>query len=433
MEKVKKYCFIFLVLLLFLPIAQRFFKLHTITPLHGTSPFSEYPTFHFKDWHSGCYQQLVELFVKDNFGFRNTLLRYTNSLDFELFKTVNALNVVVGKDDYLFFCYNIESYLGITRQDTHTVDSLFVLTDSLRNTLKKRDIDLVFVVVPSNAFYYSDKFPHQYDNYPKKENDYDYYLKKFTQYKINYVDFNKWFTEIKDTVTIDLFPKNGTHYTYFSAVWVGDSLVKYMEKLRGIDMPDIDMTDVKLDTMKSYEPDLASLLNIGHDLVNEKLYYYKLKFDSENKSKPKVLAIGDSFYWPIMNQLIPENCFENVAYWFYNNTVYPESFTKTITTDQVDLDSLFNGLDVIMIFSSATLMHNYDYNGFIGDMFNYLSGNYTLKKDDERLQFWIDAIKNNENWYNTIKTKANDLNVPVDVQVRDDATWMLKQEKANKL
>jgi hypothetical protein len=429
MEKIKKYCFVFLVMLLFLPIGQRFLKFHTVIPLNGAQPFSQYPTFHLKDWHKGTYQQLVELFVKDNFGFRNSLLRYTNSLDLVLFQTANAKDVVVGKDNYLFFDYNIENYLGIRRQSPNTVDSLFVLTDSLRNSLKNRGIDLVFVVAPSNAYYYSDKFPYQYDRVPKKENDYEYYLKKFEQYNLNYVDFNSWFMEIKDTVSVDLFPKYGTHYTYFSAVWVGDSLVSYLEKLRGIDMPEIVQSSVKLDTMRFYEHDLANILNVGHDLKHEKVYYHDLSFKTENKSRPKVLVVGDSFYWPVLNQLIPLNCFENVDYWFYNNLVYPESFTETKTTDQVDLDSLYNGLDVILVFSSSTLVNNYDYDGFIADMFNFLSGKFTLKKENERLQYWIDAINNNKDWYNSIKLKAIDLNIPIEEQIVKEAGWMVSQER----
>ena len=61
MEKLKKYCFIFVLLLLFMPIQQRFWKFSQEKELHGQAPFSDYPTFHFKDWNNGKYQELVEL------------------------------------------------------------------------------------------------------------------------------------------------------------------------------------------------------------------------------------------------------------------------------------------------------------------------------------------------------------------------------------
>jgi hypothetical protein len=396
--------------------------------LQNTPISKNYPVFHYKTWSSGEYQELAEKFVNDNFGYRNSLLRITNSIDFLLFKTSNSKEVVIGKDNYLFFDYNIKRYLGIDRQDHKQIDSLFVQTDIMRDKLKARNIELVFVIVPSNAFYFSDKFPVQYDSYKKRENDYDYYLKKLNEYNISYVDFNKWFMDIKDTVSVDLFPKNGTHYTYFSAVWVGDSLVKYMEKIKNIDMPDIIVESVKLDSMRPYEHDLENVLNLSHKLNNEKLYYHKLRIDDIGKTKPKVLAVGDSFYWPIWNQSIT-NCFSNNAYWFYNDLVYPESFTSNMTSDQVDLDSLYKDLDYIIIFSSATILYNYDYNGFIGEMMFFLDGKYEKKKEDDELKYWIQAIKNNPDWLSNITQKAADLNVPLEEQIINEATWILEQEK----
>lgn len=433
MEKIKKYCFVFLLLLLFVPMTQKFIKFHISEPLNGTAAFGNYPSFHYKDWISGKYQQLAELFVNDNFGFRNDLLRLTNSLDFWAFRTANAGNIVVGKEGYLFFDYNIERYLGIKTQDKKQIDSLFTATDVMRKKLNERGVELIFVIAPSNAYYYSDKFPPQYDSYQKKENDYDYYLSKLNEYNIPYVDYNKWFLEIKDTVSINLFPKHGTHYTYFSAVWVADSLVKFIEKNKGIDMPEIIIESTSVDSMKKYEHDLENVLNLAYPLDDEKLYYYNLRFNTEGKSKPKVLTVGDSFYWPVINQMVPRNCFSNVAYWFYNDEVFPESFTKKMKTDEVNLDSLFNNLDYILIYSSATLMYNYDYKGFIGDMMYYLDGKFTIKKENDRLEYWINAIENNPQWYEKIRQKANTLNIPVEEQVKNEAGWMVSQEKAGKL
>ncbi len=432
MEKIKKYCFIFLLLLLFVPMTQKFIKFHISEPLNGTAAFGNYPSFHYKDWISGKYQQLAELFVNDNFGFRNDLLRLANSFDYLAFKTANAGNVVVGKDDYLFFDYNIKGYLGIKTQDRNVIDSLFVKTDEMCKKLSKRNIKLIFVIAPSNAFYYSDKFPPQYDTYPKRENDYDYYIRKLNEYNIPYIDYNKWFLDIKDTVSIDLFPKHGTHYTYFSAIWVADSLVKYLENDMNIDMPDIITISAKTDSMKTYEHDIENVMNLSYPLRNDDLYYYKLKFNSEGKTKPKVLAVGDSFYWPVINQLIPANCFSNVAYWFYNDKVYPESFKTPTTTDQVNLDSLFNGLNYIIIYTSATLLHRYDYDGFVGEMTDYLNGNYTKRNQNERLKFWIQAIKDNPEWLSNIKDKATKLNIPLETQIKNEATWMVEHENKNK-
>jgi hypothetical protein len=100
-----------------------------------------------------------------------------------------------------------------------------------------------------------------------------------------------------------------------------------------------------------------------------------------------------------------------------------------MTSDQVDLDSLYKDLDYIIIFSSATILYNYDYNGFIGEMMFFLDGKYEKKKEDDELKYWIQAIKNNPDWLSNITQKAADLNVPLEEQIINEATWILEQEK----
>ena len=219
---------------MFLPIAQSFFGFYQSNPLEGLQAKEEFPKFQYRSWIEGEYQKNAERYIIDNFGFRNELLRIINSIDFKLFKFANSNKVVIGKDNHLFFDYNIERYLGIVKEDEHKIDSLMELTVEVNKKLKERNVELIFVIAPSNAYYYSDKIPKQYSNFEKQKNDYDNYLERLEKHNINYIDFNKWFVEIKDTVSVNLFPKNGTHYSEFSSVWVADSLLRYMGKIKNI-------------------------------------------------------------------------------------------------------------------------------------------------------------------------------------------------------
>lgn len=430
MEKLKKYCFIFVLVLLFLPIAQSFFNFHQRKPLEGLSPMTNFPTFRYQDWMSGRYQDLAEKYIRDNFGYRNKLLRIINSIDYSLFNTSNSKGIVIGKDGHLFFNYNIERYLGIQKKDKAVIDSLFALTDTVSRKLKEREIEFVYVIAPSNAFYYSDKFPPQYDKVTKRQNDYDDFIENLEKYNIQYIDFNKWFLDIKDTVSIDLFPKHGTHYSIFSSIWVADSLLRYMGEVKEINTPEIIYSKTVIDTMHPAEHDLENLMNLMHSLENEKMIYYDLDFDVEGKTKPKVLTVGDSFYWNILNNLIPLNCFENVTFWFYNDKVYPESFTRDLNPEQINLDSLFNDLDFIFIFASSTLLYHYDYDGFLNRINNYLDDKISFQNHSyqERVNFYIDAIHHNKEWYNSIRDKARSMNVLIDEQILIEAQWMAEQD-----
>ncbi|MDD2634217.1 MAG: hypothetical protein PHW82_01810, partial [Bacteroidales bacterium] len=72
--------------------------------------------------------------------------------------------------------------------------------------------------------------------------------------------------------------------------------------------------------------------------------------------------------------------------------------------------------------------HNYDYTGFIGQILNYFTDDYTVTKENSGIQYWINAIKNNPEWLNAIEKKALNHNIPVETQIRREAEWMLKQQ-----
>jgi hypothetical protein len=431
MDRIKKYCFILCLLLLFAPIAQRFFTFVEEEPLEGLAAMPDFPTFKYKQWMNGEYQKLAEKFIIDNFGFRNTLLRTINTLDYRIFRTSNSKQVIVGKDGHLFFSYNIERYLGIIREEKHKVDSLFDVTNDFVGKLKdKKGVEFIFVIAPSNGFYYKDKFPKQYDRFDKRTNDYDMFLENLEKHNINYIDFNQWFLDIRDTVSYPLFPKHGTHYSYFSSVWVADSLLSYMEHLKKEKYPEIIYKEINEEPMRVSEHDLENLMNLSHNLENENMPYYKLSYNYENRKRPKVLTVGDSFYWNVLNNLIPLNAFANVTFWFYNQTVYPESFTRALTPEEINLDVLYKDLDFIVIFASSTLLYHYDFDGFLERQNSYLDGELIFFNPAyvERLNFYIDAINASTDWYNDTKAKARSNNVKIDDQIRAEAEWMVWKE-----
>ncbi|MBP7463705.1 MAG: hypothetical protein KA793_05155 [Bacteroidales bacterium] len=226
MDKLKKYSYLALILVLLIPVAQRLFKLTAEIPLNLETKTDYYPDFHFSTWFKGEYQAQSEEFINKNFGLRGHLVRFLNQMDFDLFSKSNGYQVVVGKDKHLFFNYNIESYLGMNHMNRDSMEQVMQKTAVVIDSLKNRNIEFLFVIVPSNAFYYSDKLPAAYDRITPRENQYTWYSRKATAMKMNFIDFNKWFLEMKDTVSYPLFPKYGTHYTYYSARMVSDSMVR---------------------------------------------------------------------------------------------------------------------------------------------------------------------------------------------------------------
>ena len=57
-------------------------------------------------------QKKFSNYLNENFGFRNVFVRLNNELNFRLYDEINAKNVILGKDDYLFEENYILTYKG---------------------------------------------------------------------------------------------------------------------------------------------------------------------------------------------------------------------------------------------------------------------------------------------------------------------------------
>ncbi len=434
MNRIKKYAYLIFILLLLVPVAQRFFKVFTIKPLNHEAEVTYYPDFYFQTWLNGDYQLFTEAYINNNFGFRPFLVRLINQFDFSVFSKSNGRDVVVGKDRHLFFSYNIESYLGINHMCRDSMEMIMQRTAQMIDTLKNHNIELLFVIAPSNAFYFSDKLPAAYKKIKPQPNQYEFYRDKALEFDMNFIDFNKWFLDMKDTVQYPLFPKYGTHYTYYSAAMVADSMVKYMEHISGSDFPDIIFDSVNIEPVHDLENDLGQLANLLLPLQRELLPWPVLSFDTAGKTRPRVLTVGDSFYWPVANLQIPNQVFTGLDYWFYNTTVWPQSFSNYTLAKDISLGEKLNNLDFIVIYSSATLLYTHMY-GFIDRLYYYYcepetyARQYYARYYAQAYTKWFYAILASEEWKEQIKEKAKQNHRSYYHQIHVDIDWMINNSK----
>ncbi|GAQ49055.1 TPA: hypothetical protein ACT5CK_001053 [Flavobacterium psychrophilum] len=113
-------------------------------------------------------------------------------------------------------------------------------------------------------------------------------------------------------------------------------------------------------TEKSLTPigqdfDIGASMNLLVDLkITTPMCYAKIKWDSDKKLvKPKVLTIGDSYYWGIFITGVPTRSFSLGGFWYYNNQVYSTSNQKFDTTvDKLDLKKQISKNDVIVIMAT---------------------------------------------------------------------------------
>jgi hypothetical protein len=216
---------------------------------------------------------------------------------------------------------------------------------------------------------------------------------------------------------------------------VADSLIKYIEKARQIDMPDIYWNEITLSQPLDTDYDIADGMNILFRLKSFDMAYPKVKFESDSgKVKPSVLVISDSFYWGIFNMGISK-VFSNDHFWFYNKQIYPDSFKEPLSTDQINLIEEINKHDVIIIMASETTLPGLGW-GFIEQAFNSYTNPDLESKN--RLSYRLEfeemkrIIRADSLWMNLVIKKAAEWNIDVDSMLSLDAKYVIDRKKGEK-
>lgn len=417
--------------ILFLPLLQSKLNVFKLNPLKGDITNPTQIHFTISDWFSSKYQEEKETYLTAMFGFRSTCVRINNQITYSFFKKAKANGVIIGKDNYLYEesyldTYNGNDFLG---QDSinHTLNRLKYLTDAL----KKLNKQLIIVFAAGKASFYPEYIPKNYLKSNIDNTNYKAFSSGASEMGLNVIDFNSWFVKNKSTSKYPLYPKNGIHWSKYGMVLAADSIIKTIENMRGIDMSNISYSEIEIQKPHDEDNDIGDGMNLLVDLKGFDMAYPKVVINNEKKDKPNVLVISDSFYWGIYNFGI-SNCFGNSHFWYYNKQVYPESATKELLTDNLNVGEEILKNDVIIIMATEATLKNIGW-GFIEKAESYFKGNLSSKTEHlisaKKIKDWKEYIKKDPKWLANIKLTANKKNISVDSVLTLDAIWQAQNEK----
>jgi len=210
-----------IMLILFTILGFTLFRSGEIMPLKGYNEKVERPEFKMTDWFSGAYQSQMDKRTQSKFGFRSVFIRLKNQLDYSFFDEIHAQDVVEGKSGYLYAEIYIKAYKG-------------------------------------------EKFiGNEYDTIEKTISNYTFYRQQLLEQQVDFIDFNDWFLQIKDTSQYALYPKNGIHWSHYADCLVADSLLNYIEGYQKVDVPDIVWTGIQTKTKPKFrDNDLEESMNL---------------------------------------------------------------------------------------------------------------------------------------------------------------------------
>lgn len=467
------------ILVLIFPAFQKEFDFVEVKKLDGDFVLADKPDFTWPSWYSGNLQSAYDIYLEDHIGFRDILVRITNQIDYDLYRIPHADGVVVGKNNQLFEYDYIRAFIGEDFIGEENIDRKIRKLKFIQEHLKQeKNIDLVLVFEPDKVSFFPESIPEKYLGRVSSNTNFDSFLKKATEYDVKFIDFQAYFNLLKGTAQYPLYPQYGIHWSIYGMSYAADSLISYIENIRGIDLPEYYIDSLQID-QKSRRPDydIGKTLNLLFRLHEKtKLAYPVYRFEeSTDKEKPRVLAIADSYYWNIYNTRIPHNLFQKQAFWYFNKKVYPDFYSAPKYVSDINLKEEIEKQDVIFLMITARFLFKFGWNfiedtyrlygpsskydkihDYKCDIWNYnvwftntiedakkrnisleemlsLAAEYTYGQEDlesllmyKGVKYFTQVILNDPIWYKNLQTEALEKNIPIDQIVQNEANYNFK-------
>lgn len=365
----KQLLFVTILALLMLSSIQFLFPVIKLPELKGAIAKPEKVQFYVKEWFNGTYQKKEESYLNEMFGFRNFFVRLNNQIAFSLFNKAKANGVIIGKHNYLYEEAYIKAYYGedFIGLDSirHQVKQLKLIQDNLAT--RKKTFMLVFAA--GKGSFYPEFIPDKYKK-EKGPTNYEVYIKTAKEFKLNFIDFNKYFIDHKQTSTYPLYPQYGIHWSFYGMCLAADSIVRYIEDIRHIDLPNFYWNKVAMDAPKETDYDIADGMNILFRLKTFKMAYPVIEFEPDSgKDNISVLVIADSYYWGMFGSAIISRSFASNDFWYYNQQQYTAGTSSETAVNSFNLADKIMEYDVIIILSTDANLHSLGW-GFIGNAAN---------------------------------------------------------------
>ena len=294
-------------------------------------------------------------------------------MDYMLFRKLHNTDVVVGTNNSLYMGSYIRGYFGRDYSGYGAILDKMTKVKALSDTLARLGKSLILVYTPAKEFLYPENIPQQFVPKLRGTTNHATFAHIGDSLEINQIDFNSWFTALKDTTNECLYPKRGTHWSVYGAYLAGDSLIRYLERLKNIRMPHPVWTKIERTEKPRYsDDDLEKTLNLMYPISSETLSYPIVTYPEDcGMTKPKVIYVGDSFtlLWRDLGFMDHTNADYAIWLWFrlLCDRQNPNADIKVQDTDWI---GAIGGADCIVIMYTSFNFPVFG-NGFIEKAYDH--------------------------------------------------------------
>jgi hypothetical protein len=384
------------------------------------------PEFSFAGYFGEEFQPLYESYWNSAFGLRGFFVRLHNQLHFSLFNESNVSGVEVGKNNYLYETSYINAYYGYDFIGEPAISNKAMKLKSVSDSLSAHGCKVIVVFAAGKASFYPE-YISGYHVPSGNPTNHETYIKYLNQNHIDFIDFNSWFISNKLTSPYVLYPKTGIHWSYYGMTLMADSLIRYIENKLGRDLPDmvIDSIEVK-DNYEDTDADIEEAQNLFFAIHKPKMAYPRFHFVAENKYRPRVMVISDSFYWSFYNSGITKNVFSNNRFLYYYNEVYPEHFNKNTFKDDIDIQDELKNTDLVIILTNEPNLNHLGW-GFIEETYTMYNDPSTFLKKKNIAEI-KSKMRSSPEWMEALRKKAEESGLKLEDVMNNDAEWMMDNQ-----
>ena len=418
---IKNLMFALLMFMLIVPWMQASLGLIREKPLKGAflaSSAPDFGEFTRPAWLSGTFQEAFNTQLENHIGFRNTLVRMNNQVDFSAFRKANAEGVIAGKNGELFEEDYLREATGLYYVGDEVWKRNAAQLKAVQDTLAALGKTLVVVLEPGKATFYPELMPRKYRNLPERPSNYEKMLETFGNQQVNVLDLDAFFRQIKTEQPYPMFLKGGTHWSYYGAALAADTTIAYLKQKSGLDLPDMKIEGFKhLDTIRNHDNDIGLAMNLLFPLRQEKPAYPILSFSETGSKRADVLIVGDSFYFNWLNDSIPSSAFGNYDFWYYNNNItHGQGFANGKVADKNFREEVLKR-DIILIMITGRFHHAFAWN-FDGQLYDLFFPGYRAPE-----MAFADQIRSYEDEFKRMVSEAANMGISNEQRIHQEAMF----------
>lgn len=420
-----------ILLLLFLPLLQQTFVLFPLKPLKGAYTLPGRPEFSFRQYFTSEFQESYNNYLEQRIGFRPVLVRINNQVAFTLFRMALANAVIIGKHHYLYEENYIKAYTGTDFQGKEKWDGFTYKLKYISDYLESKGTYLIVVFAPGKGTYFPEYIPERFLPDSMATTNCGYLLDKLGERNIRILDFNRYFVQQKHISPYPLYPKTGIHWSNYGEALALDSIISMMEHLKNRGMTDFGWSEVIMSSdLQTPDDDIGEGMNLLFPISHYAMPYPRFYFREDSSTyKPVVITVTDSYYWNLHGRGIPQRIYEADKFWYYFQTAHGPYPKDQLVKDLDILGELISADFVILMATDANL-YKFDF-GFTDTVYDLITAQDRQADTvrEEKIRQLESVIRNDPNWMEVIRKKAEEWNKTVEEVIRMDATWMVDHEK----